>query len=395
MPRKCTTWAAGLYPRARGLGPRVARCYRGPVTTARARLERSALAMALMGGALLGIGGCKDASVSPPPPDPRPADAPSSAPAPDLPAPPPAQSVPALEGEPFSALLRLDFEGWDEAPRFADDGEAVHLLRRDALDACPRLVGLDLEGRELEIPAAAQRIHGHAQRGAALIVAAPREPADGCPTKGWRKLEAGTGLWRIDGESREAFAAAEGWTGDPEIGEGFVLFASTRGGDLELWRTDAVGENPRRLTERRGADLGPRISADGTRIVWTASRPAGVEQLADWRAFEASGELRPLPTEIHVMSIDGSDATQLTRHGAQSFAPELDAAGRLWFTSNLHDPARRNFDLFRREGETLTRITFGEGFDGQSSVAPDGKSLLFVSDRAGEGRSVYLATLPE
>lgn len=41
------------------------------------------------------------------------------------------------------------------------------------------------------------------------------------------------------------------------------------------------------------------------------------------------------------------------------------------------------------QGGTATRITSGSGFDGQPRFSPDGKSIVFVSDRSGS-ENLYL-----
>jgi TolB protein len=53
------------------------------------------------------------------------------------------------------------------------------------------------------------------------------------------------------------------------------------------------------------------------------------------------------------------------------------------FSSNLHDPERRTFSLYRinLDGTGLERITYGARFDSFPMFSPDGKKLVFASTR--------------
>jgi Tol biopolymer transport system component len=139
-----------------------------------------------------------------------------------------------------------------------------------------------------------------------------------------------------------------------------------------------------RLTNTPGYDGGAFFSADGRRIVFRASRPAGAAELAEYRDLLAQKLVRPGKLEIHTMAADGSDVRQVTRLGAASFAPFFHPDGRrIVFASNVGDPKGRNFDLYlvNDDGTGLERITTSETFDGFPMFSPDGKRLVFASNR--------------
>jgi TolB protein len=167
-----------------------------------------------------------------------------------------------------------------------------------------------------------------------------------------------------------------------------IVFTSDRDGDLELYAMDADGSNVRRLTNRPGYDGGAFFSADGSRIVWRAHYPVG-DELAEYRSLLREGLVRPSQVEIWTMNADGTGARQVTRNGAANFAPFFHPDGeRIIFSSNLHDPTGRVFDLFMVgiDGANLVQITHNPGFDSFPMFSRDGRSLVWASGRGAGTR---------
>jgi len=84
------------------------------------------------------------------------------------------------------------------------------------------------------------------------------------------------------------------------------------------------------------------------------------------------------------MDADGGDPRQVTDLGGANFGPFWHPDGeRIIFSSNHHDPAGRDFDLFmiNEDGTGLERITFNGTFDGFPMFSPDGAQLVFASNR--------------
>ena len=56
---------------------------------------------------------------------------------------------------------------------------------------------------------------------------------------------------------------------------------------------------------------------------------------------------------------------------------------KIIFSSNLHDPNGRDFDLYAIDvdGTNLERVTFFNGFDGFPMFSPGGRYLVFASNR--------------
>ena len=62
---------------------------------------------------------------------------------------------------------------------------------------------------------------------------------------------------------------------------------------------------------------------------------------------------------------------------------DIPNSNRIIFSSNLHDPKGRDFDLYaiNVDGTGLERITYFNGFDGFPMFSPDGRYLVFASNR--------------
>jgi Tol biopolymer transport system component len=84
------------------------------------------------------------------------------------------------------------------------------------------------------------------------------------------------------------------------------------------------------------------------------------------------------------MNADGSNQRRLTSNGAANFAPFFHPDGsRILFSSNMHDPTGRNFDLYliNVDGSGLERVTQHAEFDGFPMFTRDGRKLVFASNR--------------
>lgn len=166
--------------------------------------------------------------------------------------------------------------------------------------------------------------------------------------------------------------------------DGSIVFTSDRDGDLELYRMSADGSNVKRLTDTPGYDGGAFFSADCSRIVWRASRPAEGDELDDYRRLLAQHLVRPNKLEVFVANADGSEPRQVTDLGVASFAPFFHPSGEtILFSSNYGSPNGREFEIWAIDvdGSSLEQITFSPDFDGFPMFSPDGSLLAFASNR--------------
>lgn len=174
----------------------------------------------------------------------------------------------------------------------------------------------------------------------------------------------------------------------PDGGE--IVFGSQRNGDFDIYRMHADGSGVIRLTDKTGYDGGPWFSPDGRKIAWRAWYPETEEEKALWKDCMEKDYIVAVPLDIWVMDADGSNKLRLTKNGATNWAPSWHPDGRrIIFSSNMddwHEDIKKfghNFELYliNIDGTGLERLTYNTGFDSFPMFSPDGKKLVFGSNR--------------
>lgn len=192
-------------------------------------------------------------------------------------------------------------------------------------------------------------------------------------------------VWHKPGEEPDVFLSSPAYDAEATVcqQDGRVIFTSTRDGDLDLYLANPDGSGLERLTDTPGYDGGAFFTPDCSGIVWRASRPTGAE-LEEYQRLLGEGLVRPGALDIYWMDLDTREVTRLTDNGAANFAPYPlpDNSGAL-ISSNIGADGRE-FDIWLvdREGSDPVRITTAPGFDGFPMFSPDGKWLVFASNRA-------------
>jgi len=143
----------------------------------------------------------------------------------------------------------------------------------------------------------------------------------------------------------------------------------------------------RRLTMEIGYDGGAFFSPDSTRIVYRASHPHNPAELDAYKALLAQNLVEPGQLDIFVMHADGSGTRQVTTNGSSNFAPYFHPDGkRIIFSSSRHDqgkdgPPTFQLYLINDDGTGQEQVTVTGRFNGFPMFSPDGKRLVWVSDR--------------
>ncbi|CUT03759.1 TolB family protein [Candidatus Chrysopegis kryptomonas] len=168
-----------------------------------------------------------------------------------------------------------------------------------------------------------------------------------------------------------------------------IVFTSMRDGDLEIYTMDLDGKNVKRLTFEKGYDGGAFFSWDGKKICYRAYHPKDSSEIAEYEQLLKEGYIKPMKLQIFVMDADGKNKRQITNNNAANFAPFFHPDGkRIIFSSNMHDPKGRDFDLYIVNIETgeIERITYTPDFDGFPMFTHDGKKLVWASNRNSKKR---------
>lgn len=163
-----------------------------------------------------------------------------------------------------------------------------------------------------------------------------------------------------------------------------IVFASERDGDSEIYLMNADGTEQKRLTNTPGDDSHPHWSPDGLRLIFNSARTTP-DLKADWgRQFH----------EIFTMKADGSDVKQISNLKSVSTYPSYSPDGKqIVFRSVVSTSgfqwdltiSQRNSEIFviNSDGTNPINITKNVAYDGWGAWSPDGKKILFSSNRAG------------
>ena len=154
-----------------------------------------------------------------------------------------------------------------------------------------------------------------------------------------------------------------------------IAFSSEREGNPEIYVMDADGKNQRRLTNNRHEDWSPVWSPDGKRIVFFSNRDGHVHVI------------RGVPTyEIYVMDNDGGNLQRLTNNPNDDRSPSWSPDGeRIVFQSNRDKDNPGNYEIYvmDTDGGNQQRLTDNPNQDELPSWSPDGKRIVFSSVREG------------
>lgn len=164
-------------------------------------------------------------------------------------------------------------------------------------------------------------------------------------------------LWSVDpsapNDSRQITSGKyDGYYGVDWKPDGQVVYASSNGGNQDMWQAEASGANARQLTSEVRSNVWPAVSPDGQYLVFSSDR-TGTLHL--WRTDK-----------------DGGNAKQLTNGSGEdwpTFAP--DGKSVVYTATGGAD----RFTLWKVSIEGGQPVRLTEKLSLQSSISPDGKQI--------------------
>jgi len=195
-----------------------------------------------------------------------------------------------------------------------------------------------------------------------------------------------------DGSDTQLLIGGDGYDAEPTVSPDgkYIVFTSTRSGDLELYRYEISTGEIIQLTNDLGYDGGAFFSRDSKKIVWRASRPKG-EMATAYKDLLSDDLVEPKALNIFVADINGKNIQQVTDLPGANWAPFFHPSGeKLLFCSNHHSKEQGGhiFDIFmiNLDGTKLEQITHSGTFDAFPMFSYDGQKLVFASNRQADGK---------
>jgi Tol biopolymer transport system component len=301
-------------------------------------------------------------------------------------------------------ITQLTFDGDNGEAYFSRDGNRLIFQSNRGGYSCDKIWIMNIDGSEKRMVSPDHGAHTCSfffPGGEKIVFASTSHLGGDCPPKPekpagvhyvWPLYPYDIFISNTDGSGLKRITDNQKYDAEPIISSDGkdIAFGSQRSGDFDIYIMNADGSNVRRLTDRVGYDGGPWFSPDGKKIVWRAWYPETEDEHELWRRCMENDYIVAFPLDIWIMNVDGSGKKRLTNNGATNWAPSWHPDGkRIIFSSNMDDWREdikkfgHNFEIYviNANGTGLGRITFNDVFDSFPMFSPDGKSLVFASNR--------------
>jgi len=310
----------------------------------------------------------------------------------------------SVEGEKhFKNIKQLTFGGENAEAYFSFDGKQLIFQSKRDGRKCDQIYSMNIDGSNTKMVSNGDgrtTCSYFFKGGKKVLYASTHGGAKECPVEPDRSKGY---VWPVyaeyeiytatpDGKNIKNLTNSPGYDAEATLSPNGkkIVFTSERDGDLDLYSMDTNGKNVKRLTDAIGYDGGAFFSPDGKQIVYRRSAQETPEAIKKYKDLLAQHLVVPIVFEIWVMNADGTNKRQVTNLGSGSFAPFFTPDGKKiifctnYFDENKGDRKKQpNFDLvlINVDGTGIERVTYNSTFDGFPMFSPDGKKIVFASNR--------------